>query len=131
MSLNWQFKDDEVFEALPKTDEQRRITDSIIWGSMVVGLSEITAGNVDKWLERCFMLAKVDAGIARIMRESKYEEWSPSRDDLKARIGLTTNASTRTDAQFRKYVVKIVEEYAQNKLKQERKDHGRSSNTEL
>ena len=46
MSLNWRFKDDAVFEALPKTDEERNITDSLIWGCMLVDLGEISEKNV-------------------------------------------------------------------------------------
>jgi hypothetical protein len=129
MSLNWQFTDEEVFEALPKTDEERNITNLLIWGTMSVGLSEITHKNIDKWLERCYMLEKVDRELAQSPdpENGGFKPWSPTRKNLEDRIGLSTNAERRTDAWFRKKMAEEVEIYAQDRLKREVKMAGGSS----
>jgi len=90
---------------------------------MIADLGEITKDNISEWLVRGHMLKQVGLALGRRANENgEIEEWVPSVEDLQARIGLVTNVSTTTRAQFRKKVIKILERdadtFAVNKLKE-------------
>ena len=110
MSLNWNFTDNNVFEALPKTDEERNITDCIVWGTMQTDLGEVTEKNIDEWILRATMLDKIGFPLANKFVDGKHEGWVPTREDLTKRIGLTTNVSTTTRAKFRTRMAKLLED---------------------
>ena len=110
MSLNWNFTDNNVFEALPKTDEERNITDCIVWGTMQTDLGEITEKNIDEWILRATMLDKIGFPLANKLVDGKHEGWVPTREDLTKRTGLTTNVSTTTRAKFRARMAKLLED---------------------
>ena len=110
MSLNWQFTDDNVFEALPKTDEERNITDCIVWGTMQTDIGEITEKNIDEWVLRATMLDKIGFPLGSKFVDQEQVGWVPTREDLTKRIGLTTNVSTTTRPAFRKRMAKLLED---------------------
>ena len=123
MSLNWKFTDTEVLDKLEDNTNENGITNCLIWGCMIADLGEITKDNISEWLVRGHMLKQVGLALGRRANDDgEIEEWVPSVEDLQARIGLVTNVSTTTRAQFRKKVIKILERdadtFAVNKLKE-------------
>lgn len=85
MSLDWYVGDIENFEELcyVETDEGRRLsqlTDGLIWATMHIGMPDITEKN---WKEF----------YARIRLDYGDNKW-PDAEDVKAHIGLSTNATS-------------------------------------
>lgn len=139
MSLNWSVKavknaDDICYYTATKnfiTDGVRRgeeyvhpITNALIWGSMSVGLNEITEENVDEW-EKRLALAYAVAWISKSMVFAGYEDdgnikWEPrliTRVDLVNHIGLETNATYESPSAWRKRVMVRMEEEGVRELK--------------
>ena len=116
MSLDWEFRNKEVWEALPKTDKESAVTDAIIWGTMSVGLGSIKEANIDTWIKRCHILDKIGSPIGQRAEEDGIVSWSPTREDLEKRIGLVTNATNRTDAEFKKVIFRRLEDYAKQQM---------------
>jgi len=85
MSLNWDISDCENWESLLKDDEYP-VTEGLIHWMMVIGFRSITRDNWGKVFARLEMMNKDNFTI----------------DDVHARIGLSTNCSELTDAQWAK-----------------------------
>lgn len=79
-------------------------TQSVIYMTMAVGMPRITAGNALKFAARVEMLK---AGF-RLVAEKGQEEPNITLQVINNHIGLSTNANTYTDAQFRKRALAIV-----------------------
>ena len=77
---------------------------SVIYMTMAVGMPKITAGNALKFAARVEMLK---AGF-RLVAEKGKEEPNLTMQVITDHIGLSTNANTYTDAQFRKRALVIV-----------------------
>jgi len=133
MSLNWDFTNEEVFNKLPKTDEEKHITELIIWGTMATGLDKITEKNIDTWLSRCYMLEKVNMPLGQtcIGGGKGFKPWSPTQKNLEDRIGLATNADQRTDAWFRRKIGGEIEKLSKAKVQRERKAKEKKNKEEL
>ena len=128
MSLNWEFRDSQVADALAVRDpDQKAITDVLIWGTMVVGIGSITAKNVDEWLYRLEVLAVMGDHLGRTNVDPKTGAhldrsipWNPSRKDLEARISLVTNTENRTRKQWLDSRMQSVCRRADERLANER-----------
>lgn len=96
MSLNWNIEKVKDWENF--NDEQRVVLDSIIWLTMAIGIGEITEDNHKEFFARLHMIEKLFGGV--IFREGKYR--TIKLDEVKDLIGLTTNVSSITRAQFNK-----------------------------
>ena len=68
------------------------LTERLIWATMRIGVGRITAKNIDEWLFRLDVVARV--------YEDRDGYGSITRDDLTKHIGLSTNASETTRAGF-------------------------------
>lgn len=90
MSLNWQFTDSEKFKAL--TEEDSKYNDAFIWGMMRVDMGKITEKNADEWLWRY--------KFADTLNGQLFLGFTPTIEDVRKRIGLVCNVSTRTRKQF-------------------------------
>ena len=89
-------------------------TYNLIWASMAVDLGKITKENISEWMVRLRMLAIVD---------SECGTWSTiTEEDLTIHIGLSTNVSTTTRAQFKKKIIERVERNALNRVRDERRN---------
>jgi hypothetical protein len=101
-NICWQ-KDKETGEEL-----MSQLTNALIWATMIVSLGEITKRNIDEWLFRLEYLREVnqDPFTAHV-----------SREDLEKHIGLYTNASQRTRAQFKRDCAAVSERRVQSRLK--------------
>ena len=113
MSLNWQvnqIENNEIVTTRPKAspDEKDRwhpVTEALVWYSLICGFNQITEKNFDDvWGRiRCFEM------IAPMMSDGERL----AEEDVRRHIGLTTNASPKTPAQFAKHFVDCAKrEYA-------------------
>jgi hypothetical protein len=110
MSLNYVLDKIEDYENLcweptgevdSNGDELVRInskTEAIIFATMALGINKITEKNLVEWATRC----KLAAGVGYLSKKITVE-------DLRAHIGLSTNASPLTAAKFRANLYKQVE----------------------
>lgn len=79
-------------------------TQSVCFMTMAVGMPNITAGNALKFAARVEMLK---AGF-RLVAEKGKEEPNTTVQVITNHIGLSTNANTYTDAQFRKRALMTI-----------------------
>ncbi len=100
MALTW---DQTAVSDDVKTEADWQITESLIWGSMTVGLREITDANAATWGKRLHMIALVYGSDVKYVIPLA---------EIKRRVGLRTNATTWTDAQFRTEMGKRLERNA-------------------
>lgn len=102
MSLNWNVsnvRNSETVCFIGKDDERelREVTRSLIFLTMPVGINEITARNADEFIWRLEVIKMLDA--AEYGEPSRHSSW-PGSDDVRAHIGLNTNASRVSEAKF-------------------------------
>jgi hypothetical protein len=90
------------------------ITESIIWTTIIVDLGEITEKNLDEWRWRLAFLSQFDQGLL-IIEDSKPR--NPTKEELTAHIGLSTNVSTRTRREFIKRWVDVLSRNADRALR--------------
>lgn len=89
-------------------------TYNLIWATMAVDLGTIRRANIPEWMVRLRMLAIVD---------SENGIWDTiSEEVLTIHIGLSTNVSTCTRAQFKKKIIATVERNALNRVRDERRN---------
>lgn len=89
-------------------------TYNLIWATMAVDLGKITKANIPEWMVRLRILAIVDGenGI-----------WDTiSEEVLTIHIGLSTNVSSCTRAQFKRKIIATVERNALNRVRDERRN---------
>jgi len=103
---------DEGFN--PKEDLYRTsdLAESLIWMCLFIGMREITEKNWEQFYNRTTILeattgayrnyGKYDENGNRIGQEPKYF----TKDEIKSMIGLTTNATEMTKAEFYKNKIK-------------------------
>ena len=77
------------------------MNDAFVWGCMWVDLRGITEKNVAEWQSR-YQFAVANRGA---MYYVNNKDWIPTVDDVRKRIGLTTNVSNRTRKQFEKKIL--------------------------
>lgn len=103
MALHYNLNKIENWESLCLREDDRiaETTERLIHLSMVLGLGEITAGNVDEWHTRARMLRRVHGDVIPV-----------TYDDLMRHVGLTTNARRMTAHQFHKSVLESLVDQA-------------------
>ena len=119
MALHWNVNKCKNSEALINEDEWP-ITYALIWGSMSTGIREITEENIPEIYARI----RTWEDIVGPMLHGKDTETGEIVDrhievaDLVKRIGLTTNASSKTRAEWRKNLGEHFDQEA-NRLKRQ------------
>ena len=89
MALSWNVTKVIDNEALHADANEWAITNSLIWGTMGVGISRITEDNyVDFYARLTFLYNSIN------------HESDITVQDVKRRIGLSTNADSETELQF-------------------------------
>jgi hypothetical protein len=92
-------------------DRYNPVFDSLIWLTMSCGFNKITEDNVEKVYQRVKAYQLVFGPCLRKPREgSVISTVYITHADVKAYIGLTTNASTLTDSAFAKRVMEWVKD---------------------
>jgi hypothetical protein len=80
--------------------------------TMVCGFREITAANCEKVFARISLYQQITGPSVRYGDGTKVYI---TLEDVKTLIGMTTNASTYTDAQWAKHIVEIASRYLVDK----------------
>lgn len=108
MSLNFDVSGIENYRELTTLEredgrlEWHPITSAIVYLSLGVGLQRITKSNWKKWFARCRLHEKA-FGPMLISRGERHEgELYITPEEVQAHIGLSTNVSDKTDAEWRK-----------------------------
>ncbi len=103
MSLNWNIEKCKSWQQL-NTDSEWPITSSLIWATMAVGISTITKINAEEFHRRLALYENQNGFYL-----SRNGKPSPiALEDVKRRIGLSTNASTLTKAEFKQKLAKLA-----------------------
>lgn len=90
------------------TDDNDRVTaDALVWATMAIGMNEITEANARDFYARLSMWEKV-VGAYRNM-DGKPLFFTP--EDVLRGVGLHTNASRMTKAQFYKHMWEVHERF--------------------
>ena len=123
MSLNWNIEDvvnhEEVairHDSYGDNDHLTReeltqslITQAVVFRTMAVGIGRITEENATEFATRSKMYEEMNGMSLYIAGE----DYSLTLEDITRRIGLTTNVSKWTDAQFGKIMLKRLRERAE------------------
>lgn len=131
MSLDWYLDEiedyknrcyEEIEEGERKQLRLKPKVQALIWATMSIGLSKITADNAEEFATRCYMNETV-YGIPcyKLDEDGKMQKDRISYDDVVEFTGLITNASRMTQAQFHKKIINSLRrdgEYVTNTEKQ-------------
>ncbi len=119
MSLDFNFSKvanhEEVTTDPADSTRWHPVADALVWLSMICGYDEITLKNVDKVIARVMAYQAVTGGYLR----SKGTPIYIMPADVRRFVGLQTNASTLTDAQWFKRLGTLAQDqghYLQRKL---------------
>jgi len=107
MALNWDLGNIENFKSVCRNDDEslREETELLIFYTMHLGINSITESNVKKFTLR-FRMFEVLHGMSK-WRNVNGERINAISDTLiKNHIGLKTNASSLSDAQFNKNMLR-------------------------
>lgn len=99
MSLNWRFTDEAGFNSM--SDKDKELNDAYVWGCLAVDIPDITDKTADEWCKRYAMYTL----LLGAMYEVDGKPYVPTVDEVRKRIGLTTNVTAKTRAQFIKKVM--------------------------
>jgi hypothetical protein len=97
MALNWNLeKVKDYKELLEENGEFVGPYGTIILATMIVGMNQITEKNHEQFYERIHLVEKVNGTFFYMSREPIFI----TLEDISRLIGLRTNASNKTKAQF-------------------------------
>lgn len=96
MALNYNFSKVKDHEVLHENQAEWGKTDTLIWLTMAVGLGDITEKNYIEFYSRVRFIEKLSGAMAH----TKDGDYFFTVDDIKRRIGLSTNVSNTTRKQF-------------------------------
>lgn len=109
MALHWNLTKIERDEEIRLNEQQWQITNAIIWLTMIIGMREITKKNYLEFAARIKVYEKVYGTYLSYCDENgKRQDWPITTFDIKRRIGLSTNASSLTKAQFLKNISEML-----------------------
>lgn len=121
MALNWdasKIKDVDTLHRLtaeeeankdsrtePVSGQEWRITESLIWATMAIGMPSITEKNAREFAIRIAAFESAFGPFLYRINEYGSKRSLLTFEAIERRIGLYTNASSLTAAQFRKKVI--------------------------
>jgi len=105
MSLNWDITNCNNWNDL-KSDKEWGITNALIWGTMYVDMGEITQENCVEFYARMKAIEVTFGAIC----SSPDGDYFITIEDVKKRIGLTSNVATKTAGQFFKKLKEHVKQ---------------------
>jgi len=125
MSLNFNFSKVHDYEAVttdPKDDTKwHPVADALVWLSMICGYNQITEKNCEMIAKRIAAYQQVCGSyLQRYEGEGKTTRIYITEADVKRFIGMHTNASTMTDAQWLKRLGELAMNNSWEVTKQER-----------
>lgn len=125
MPLNWSIADVKGYEDLcwiPTGEfdddgkERKRlngVTETLVFATMFIGFSDISAKNIDEWEFRFQVLTEIGDTF---LSDEDGAGRNPTREELEAHIGLGTNASSKTNAAFWKDVRRKISDRAERSI---------------
>ena len=131
MSLNWnltQIENSDTLCWIPSTEEKGKVqmhgvTEVLIWSTMLVGFSKITEKNYKDFHRRLKEWEVLQGGMLMFWEKDKKTPSNrmPTLQEVQAHIGLTTNASTKTNRQWTANLGTQVKEEASRQIRLEAK----------
>lgn len=104
MALNWNMAKIHNWKEVNTTAEWP-VTDAIIWYTWLCGVELSNEANAEKLYGRISRMEKQDG--SRLM--SKGKPSYITLEDVKRRIGLTTNGGRKTETEFKAYLKRLKE----------------------
>ena len=87
---------------LPQDENEEIVQNTLLHLTMIVGINNITEATWQEFYARCVVLEKLNGSYMRRKKKSGLEDRPITPEDVKRWIGMRTNASTMTRAQFMK-----------------------------
>tara|TARA_R110000765_G_scaffold343557_1_gene433612 strand:+ start:985 stop:1434 length:450 start_codon:yes stop_codon:yes gene_type:complete len=108
-------KEEGVFELHP-------ITNILIWSTMLVGFNRITEKNSSKFYRRLIEFEVVTGGgmFSSYDKDGEWVDRTPTLEEVKDHIGLSTNVYIKTSRQWTAYMVSLVKEEATRRIRKYR-----------
>ena len=112
MSLDWNVSRCDNWEELTDNQPELDKTHALVFATMNIGMGSITEKNYKKFYQRYL-----------VQLPMLWEQPRPeiNLEDVRRRIGLTTNASKKSDVAFQKEIGRYYLECAEYKCEQEEK----------
>ena len=109
MALHWSIERVKNWQQLAGDEEQRKITEAVVWAALVYDLSGVAEKNVDEGLFRQEFARHIDDfyPITR-PRSQDHKRDVFTRAELEQRIGLSTNVTNTSRASFQKKLIDKV-----------------------
>lgn len=112
MSLNYNYASVPEHFTVSPFDKERihPVTNYLIWSSLLTGIGSITKSNVDEVFRRVAIIQKLN-GSEISYCDSLSGDWVEiylTKQDIVNHIGLWTNASALTPAQFDRKIIEMV-----------------------
>jgi hypothetical protein len=109
LALHWSIERVRDWKEIAEDDEQRKITEAVVWAALVYDLSSIREKTIDEWLFRQEFACRVDDfyPITR-PRSQDHKRDLFTRAEIERRIGLGTNVTTTSRAAFQKKLIDKV-----------------------
>ena len=109
MALHWSIERVRDWKEIAEDDEQRKITEAVVWAALVYDLSSIREKTIDEWLFRQEFARRVD-DFYPIIRPRSHDHKRDlfTRAEIERRIGLGTNVTTTSRAAFQKKLIDKV-----------------------
>jgi hypothetical protein len=113
MALHWNVTNCKNHKALTNEDEWP-ITNALIWASMTTGIKDITEENIPEIYARIRAWEDIVGALlhSKNTETGQIEERNIEVEDLVKRIGLHTNASSLTRAEWRKGIANYLDREA-------------------
>ena len=112
MALHWNITNCKDSASL-QTAEEWPITNALIWQTMSVGIRDITEKTIPEFYARLSVWESIVGPMFYEDYENgKTTERGVTLDDLRKRIGLHTNASSMTRAEWRKNLAAYLDRKA-------------------
>jgi len=112
MALNWNIgsiRDHETLCFVGEGDKRkmRGTTETLIYATMFLGMNGITEKNWQEFYFRMSFYERLNGGLRRKWDGEGSEEVVFTADEIKAHIGLGTNATNETSARWKKRMVEL------------------------
>ena len=132
MSLDWKVNQIKDYKSVcwtespndPDKFQLSKLTDVLIWGTILVDLGEISEKNMDEWLRRIAVCEKLHKPFGdrfeTVNGKRRQRELYPTREELESHIGLQTNVANRTFKQWYKKMCDNLLDDVDYKLRREK-----------
>lgn len=123
MSLNWDISDCADVAAIKADGLEWTITETMIFATVFLGIPKIqNEADAQLYAVRMRMWENSNGNFTYTPNEGGAAGWTDrliTLADVRKRIGLSTNASRLTDAQFAKRLLTAIQDRAQREIRNE------------